>query len=145
LPGTFVEQPWCRLALVAGCLALLVCPIAAADKFVDSGNKQNIDRHNQLQLRAEQRAYQQSVEPLSPVDRQNLELQLQVQRLQQRNLQSRQDQRLQAERYKQRINPVESSRVNRPGPRPQQQAQQQQLQQRLQMRMQRSTWPYSRN
>ena len=87
----------CTRALVVGCLALLIYPVEAVDKFVDSGTKQRIDTHNRLQLRAEQGVYQQSVEPLSPADRRSLELQLQVQQLQQRNLQLRQDQRLQAE------------------------------------------------
>ena len=98
--------------------------------------------HNWIQLRGEHEVYRQSVEPLSPVDRQNLELRLQQQRLQQRNLQLRQDQRLLAERHKRRINQlVDPYGVNRPGPG----AQQQQQQQRLQMRMQRNTWPYPRN
>ncbi|MGB5276024.1 MAG: hypothetical protein WBO16_06880 [Gammaproteobacteria bacterium] len=138
LPGTMMEQAWCRLALVVGCLALLVCPVEAADKSVDSGSKHRTDMHNRLQLRAEQEAYRQSVEPLSPADRQNLELKLQQQRLQQRNLQLRQDQRLQAERHKRHINgSLDPYRINRPGPG----FQQQQQQQRLQMRMQRNTWP----
>jgi hypothetical protein len=134
----------CMRALVLGCLALLVCPVEAVDKFVDSGTKQRIDMHNWLQLRAEQEAYQQSVEPLSPSDRRNLELQLQVQRLQQRNLQLRQDQRLQAEqlerRTKQSLDPYP---LNRSGPSAQR-PQRQQQQQRLQMQMQRNTWPYPR-
>jgi hypothetical protein len=135
----------CMRALVLGCLALLVCPVEAVDKFVDSGTKQRIDMHNWLQLRAEQEAYQQSVEPLSPSDRRNLELQLQVQRLQQRNLQLRQDHRLQPERHKPRINQrVDTYHLNRPGISSQQQGQQQQ-QQRLQMRMQRNIWAYPRN
>ena len=145
LPGTMMEQAWCGLALVLGCLALFVCPVVAADKSVDSGNKHRIDMHNWLQLRSEQEVFQQSVEPLSPVNRQNLELRLQQQRLQQRNLQLRQDQRLQAERHKHRINRLDDPyRVNRLGPSTQRQEQQQQ-QQRLQMRMQRNTWPYLRN
>ena len=101
--------------------------------------------HNWRQLRGEQEVYRQSVEPLSPVDRRNLELQLNQQRLQQRNLQLRQDQRLQAERFKRRINrSVDPYRVNPPGPGTQLQERQQQ-QQRLQMRMQRNTWSYPRN
>jgi hypothetical protein len=140
-----VDQAWCGLALVLGCLSLLAFPVEAADRSVDSGNKHRIDMHNWLQLRGEQEVYRQSVEPLSPVDRRNLEQQLQQQRLQQRNLQFRQDQRLQAERHKRRINrSVDPYRANRPGPSPQRQQQQQQLQ-RLQMRMQRNTWPYPRN
>jgi hypothetical protein len=140
-----VEQAWCRLALVLGCIALFVCPVEAAEKSVDSGNKQRIDMHNWRQLRAEQEVYRQSVEPLSPVDRGNLEVQLNQQRLQQRNLQLRQDQRLQAERLKRRINrSIDPYRVNRPGPSTQLQDQQQR-QQRLQMRMQRNTWRYPRS
>ena len=135
-------RPWRRLALVLGCFALFVCPVDAADKPGDSGNKHRIDMHNWIQLRGEHEVYRQSVEPLSPVDRQNLELRLQQQRLQQRNLQLRQDQRLLAERHKRRINQlVGPYGVNRPGPG----TQQQQQQQRLQMRMQRNTWPYPRN
>jgi hypothetical protein len=142
LPSTMVEQAWWALALVLGCLALFICPVEAADNSVDSGNKQRIDMHNWLQLRGEQDAYRQSVEPLSPTNQQNLELQMHQQRLQQRNLQGRQDQRLQAERHKHRINQsVDPYRVNRPGPSPQQQQQQQ----RLQMRMQRNSWPYPQN
>ena len=129
-----------------GCLALLVCQVEAADKAVDSGNKQRIDRHNQLQLRTEQETYRQSVEPLSPADRQNLELQFHQQRLQQQNLQLRQDQRLQAERHKHRINPsFAPNSIYRPGPNTPGQVQLQQQQQRLQMRMQRNTWSYPRN
>ena len=94
LPGTMVEQTWCGFALVLGCFALLVCPVQAANNSVDSGNKHSIDRYNSLQLRAEQKAYQQSVGPLSPVDQQKLKQQLHQQRLQQRNLQLRQDQSL---------------------------------------------------
>ena len=142
--GTMVEQAWCRLTLVLGCFALFVCPVDAAVKSIDSGNKHRIDMHNWLQLRGEQEVYRQSVEPLSPVDRQNLELRLQQQRLQQRNLQLRQDQRLQAERHKRRINQLlDPYHVNRPVPSPQRLEQQQQ-QQRLQMRMQRNTWSYPR-
>ena len=145
LPGVMGEQACCRLALVLGCLATMVCPVEAADKSADSGNKQRIDMHNWLQLRGEQDMYRQSVEPLSPADRRNLELQLQQQQLQQRNLQLRQDQRLQAERPQRRINrSVDPYAINRPGPSPKRQEQQQQLQ-RLQMRMQRNTWPYPRN
>jgi hypothetical protein len=141
LPG-MVEQAWYVLALVLGCLALLVCPVEAADNPVDSGNKQRIDMHNWLQLRGEQEAYRQSVEPLSPVNRRNLEQQLHQQRLQQRNLQLRQDQRLQAERHKRGINrSIDPYRVNRPDPSPQRLEQEQQ-QQRLQMRMQRNTWTH---
>ena len=133
---------WFRLALVLGCFALFVCPVDAADKSIDSGSKHRIDMHNWLQLRGEHEVYRQSVEPLSPVDRQNLELRLQQQRLQQRNLQLRQDQRLLAERHKRRINQLaDPYSVNRPGAG----AQRQQQQQRLQMRMQRNTWPYPRN
>ena len=137
-----VVQDWCRLALVLGSFALLVCPVDAADRFIDSGNKHRIDMFNWLQLRGEQEVFRQSVEPLSPVDRQNLDLRMQLQRLEQRNLQLRQDQRLQAERHKRRINQlVDPYRVNRPGTSPQRQELQQQ-QQRLQMHMQRNTWSY---
>ena len=130
--------------MVPGCFALFVCTVDAADMSIDSGNKHRIDMHNWLQLRGEQEVYRQSVEPLSPVDRQNLELRLQQQRLQQRNLQLRQDQSLQTERHKRRINPlVDPYRVNRPAPGAQRLEQQQQLQ-RLQMRMQRNTWSYPR-
>ena len=139
---TKVRQSRCGYALVLACLALLVSPVAAANKSADSGNKNSTDRYNQLQLRAEQKTYQQSVEPLSPVDRRNLDKQLNQQRLQQRNLQLRQDQRLQAERQQQRINSIDPYGVNRPGPGSQWQQQQQQ---RLQMRMQRNTWSYPRN
>lgn len=141
LPDTMVEQSWYGFALVLACFALIVSPVAAANKTIDSGNKHSIDRYNQLQLRAEQKTYQQSVEPLSPVDQRSLEMQLNQQRLQQRNLQLRHDQRLQAERQQHRINSIDPSRVNRPG----QSAQRQQQQQRLQMRMQRKTWSYPRN
>jgi hypothetical protein len=142
LPGTMVQQAWWGLALVLGGLALLVCPVEAADKSVDSGSKQRTDMHNWLQLRSEQEAYRQSVEPLSPVDQRSLELKLQQQQLQQRNLQLRQDQRLQAERHNSRINrSIDPYLVNQPGSSPQKQQQQQ----RLQMRMQRNTWPYPRN
>ena len=129
------------LKLALACLALSVSPVAAANNSVDSSNKHSTDRYNLLQLRAEQQSYQQSVEPLSPVDQRNLEMQLEQQRLQQRNLQLRQDQRLQSERQKHRINSIDPSRVNRPG----QNSQWQQQQQRLQMRMQRNTWSYPRN
>jgi hypothetical protein len=140
-----VEQARYGFALLLGCLALSVCPVEAADTSVGSGNKHSIDMHNSLQLRKEQDIYRQSVEPLSPADRQNLELKLQHQRLQQRNLQLRQDHRLQPERHKPRINQmVDPYRPNRPGISPQRQAQQQQ-QQRLQMRMQRNIWAYPRN
>ncbi|MBT8130257.1 MAG: hypothetical protein KJP10_09705, partial [Gammaproteobacteria bacterium] len=104
-----------------------------------------IDMHNSLKLRKEQEIYRQTVEPLSPADRQNLELKLQQQRVQQRNLQLRQDSRLQPERHKPRINQlIDPYRLNRPGTSSQRQAQQQQ-QQRLQMRMQRNIWAYPRN
>ncbi len=142
LSGTRVKRAWWGHVLVMGCLAVLVCPVEAADQSVESGNKQRIDTHNRLQLRAEQQDYRQSVEPLSPVEQRSLETQLQHQRLQQRNLQGRQDQRLQAERHKRGINQVlDPYRVNQPGP----SLQRQQQQQRLQMRMQRNTWPYQRN
>lgn len=142
LPSARVEQARCVLAAVFGCLALLVGPVEAADQSADSGNKHRIDTHNRLQLRAEQQDYRQSVEPRSPVEQRNLETQLHHQRLQQRNLQGRQDQRLQAERHKRGINQVlDPYRVNQSGP----SLQRQQQQQRLQMRMQRNTWPYQRN
>jgi hypothetical protein len=124
------------------CLALLVCPVEAASESFDSANKHRIDRYNWVQLRAEQKAYQQTVEPLTPAEQQKLNLQLQQQRLQQRNLQLRQDQRLQTERYQRYINgSVVPDRIYHPGPSTQWQEQQQQ---RLQMRMQRYNWPYSR-
>ena len=144
LPGNRVKHAWWGRVLVLGALALLVCPVEAVDQSVDGGTKQRIDMHNRLQLRAEQEDYRQSVEPLSPLDQRNLETQLQHQRLQQRNLQGRQDQRLQAERHKRHINQsVDPYRLNRPGPSLQRQEQLQQHQ-RLQMRMQRETWPYPR-
>ena len=137
-----LDQTWCGFALVPVCLALLVGPVVAANNSVDSGNKHSIDRYNQLQLRAEQKMYQQSVEPLPPADQQKLKQQLQRQQLQQRNLQLRQDQRLQAERNKRDINrSLVPYRVYQPG----QGSQWQQQQQRLQMRMQRNTWSYPRN
>jgi hypothetical protein len=129
------------IALVPACLALLLSPLAAASNSVDSVNKHSIDRYNELQLRAEQKIYQQSVEPLSPVDQQTLKQQMSQQRLQQRNLQLRQDQNLQGERYRHRNSPFDPYRINRPGP----STQSQQQQQRLQMRMQRNTWSYPRN
>lgn len=145
LTGNMVEQALYGLTLVLGCLVLFVCPADAADMPDDTGNMHRIDMHHRLQLRNEQEEYRQSVEPLSPEDRRNLELQLNQQRLQQRNLQFRQDQRLQAERHKRSIDQwIDPYRINRPGPGLQRQEQQQQ-QQRLQMRMQRNTWPYSRN
>jgi exonuclease VII large subunit len=136
-----MERIGCRFALVLSYLALLVCPVAAANQSVDSGNKHSIDRYNSLQLRAEQQTYQQSAEPLSSVDRRKLEMQSQQQRLQQRNLQLRQDQRLQAERHRHRINQVDPYGLYRSGP----SSQSQQQQQRLKMRMQRNTWSYPRN
>ena len=142
LPSTKVERAGWGLAAVLGCLALFVYSVEAAEQSVDSGNKQRIDTHNRLQLRAEQQDYRQSVEPLSPVEQRNLETQLHHQRLQQRNLQGRQDQRLQAERHNHRINQsLDPYRVIQTGP----SLQRQQQQQRLQMRMQRNTWPYPRN
>jgi hypothetical protein len=133
--------PATLIALVPACLVLLVSPVVAANNSVDGGNKHSIDRYNQLQLRAEQKTYQQSVEPLSPVDQQTLKQKMNQQRLQQHNLQLRQDQSLQGDRYRHRINPGEPYRVNRPGL----STQSQQQQQRLQMRMQRNTWSYPRN
>ena len=139
---TLQRKTQCGFALVPACLSLLVSTVAAANNSVDIGTKHSIDRYNQLQLRAEQKTYQQSVEPLPPVDQQKLKQQLQRQQLQQRNLQLRQDQGLQAERHKRNINrSLEPYRVYQPG----QSSQWQQQQQRLQMRMQRNSWSYPRN
>jgi hypothetical protein len=107
--------------------------------------KPQLDRLGQsqgLRLQAEQKAYTESLKPLTPPQRAGLQQRLQQQQFEQRQLQ--QQQVRQGLLLQQRLGALPDANVVRAQARETQQAERQQRQLDLQQQMQRGAWSYPR-